>query len=163
MPSANYSLLAALLAVSLIAQAQTVYRWTDKDGKVNYADLPPPADVKDLQQQKLGSANRIDSSGPSYSMQKAAREFPVTLYTSVDCAMECKIARDFLSRRGIAFSEKIIKTPDDATALKNATGDNELAIPTLLIGGRAEKGYLEHAWNKLLDAAGYPGADATTP
>ncbi len=81
--------LPALLVTSPAAQAQATYRWTDKDGRVNYADQPPPADAKDLQRQNLGPANLVDTGGPSYSARKAAQDFPVTLYTSVDCAAEC--------------------------------------------------------------------------
>lgn len=147
-------LFALILATS--AQAQTAYRWTDKDGKVSYSDKPPPSDAQNVQQKKLGTPNFVDTSGPSYNVRKAQQAYPVTLYTSVDCATECAIARDFLNRRGVPFSEKIIKTSDDSNDFKKITGINELAFPTLLVGDRVEKGYLEPTWNKLLDAAGYP-------
>lgn len=157
----SLSLFAVILAAALAAQAQTAYRWTDKNGKVNYADKPPPADAQNVQQKKLGSANFVDTSGPSYSAQKAEQDYPVTLYTSVDCETECAIARDFLNRRSVSFSEKTIKTLDDSKAFKKVTGINDLAVPTLLVGARVEKGYQENAWNKLLDAAGYPHIVAT--
>ena len=150
------ALFVILLAAALAAQAQTAYRWIGKDGQVNYSDQPPPADAKDVQQKTLGEANSVDTSGPSYSMQKAVQNYPVTLYSSVDCQAECKIARDFLKRRGIPFSEKTVRTNDDANAFKKATGIGEVAVPSLLVGTQAEKGYQKSAWNALLDAAGYP-------
>lgn len=151
-------LFSLLLTAALAAQAQTAYRWIGKDGKVNYSDQPPPADARDVQQKRLGEANFVDTSGPSYSVQKAQQNYPVTLYISVDCQAECKIARDFLKRRGVPFSEKTVRTIDDANAFKKATGIGEVAVPSLLVGSQAEKGYQESAWEKLLDAAGYPAA-----
>ena len=35
-------LLPLLLAVACAAQAQQLYRWTDKDGKTHYGQNPPP-------------------------------------------------------------------------------------------------------------------------
>ena len=158
MKLAPLPLFAVMLAavVSTAAQAQAAYRWTDKDGRVHYSDQPPPADARNVQQKMLGSPNFVDTSGPSFSVQKAQQDYPVTLYTGIDCAAECTIARDFLKRRGIPFSEKVIKSLDDAEAFKRITGINELAVPSLLVGAKAEKGYLESAWNRLLDVAGYP-------
>ena len=98
----------------------------------------------------------METSGPSFSLQKVEQDFPVTLYTGVDCEKECAVARDFLKRRGVTFNEKVIKTTDDANAFKKQTGITEPGVPSLLVGAKAEKGYLENAWNKLLDAAGYP-------
>jgi len=146
--------LAAVLAAST-TQAQTTYRWTDKDGKVSYSDKPPPGDARNVQEKKLGAPNSVATSGPSYSVQRAQQAYPVTLYSSGDCLAECATARDYLKRRAIPFREKIIKTPDDANDFKKITGIDELAVPTLRVGDQVEKGYLEQSWDKLLDAAGY--------
>ena len=46
---------AATFAAAFCANAQTnVYRWVDKDGKVQFSDSPPPADAKDATQRRLG-------------------------------------------------------------------------------------------------------------
>jgi len=160
-------LLAAAIATALLAtsaaQAQTVFRWVDKDGKVNYSDLPPPLDAKDPQQQKLGSANLVDTSGPSYSAQKAAQDAPATLYTSVDCTAECRVARDFLKQRGITYREKPVKSLDDIRTFQKDTGSDELLVPTLLVGSVASKGFEAGDWNRLLDAAGYPPGGQPNP
>ncbi len=40
--------LVTLMALfSTVAAAQTLYRWLDADGNVQYSDQPPPADAKD--------------------------------------------------------------------------------------------------------------------
>lgn len=166
MPSASrllLTVLATVFATSAAAQTHPVYRWVDKGGKVSYSDLPPPVDAKDPQQQKLGSANLVDTSGPSYSAQKAARDAPVTLYTSIDCAAECQLARDFLKQRGISYQEKPLKSLDDSRAFKKSTGSDELLVPTLLVGSVASKGFEAGNWNGLLESAGYPSAGRLDP
>jgi glutaredoxin len=159
--------LAVLCLATLAAQAQTTYRWVGKDGKVHYSDQPPPpSETSEIQKKKLGSGNVVETSGPSYEVQLATKNSPLTLYTSANCKENCKIARDFLNRRGVAFSEKEIKTQEDADDFKKATGSEELLVPVLKAGAKSEKGYEENAWHALLDAAGYPrsqGRSASKP
>jgi hypothetical protein len=145
-----------ILMAVLSAHAQTAYRWVGKDGQVHYSDQPPPArEAKQLQQKKL-PGNVIETSGPSYAAQLAAQKSPLILYTSPNCVENCRIARDFLSRRGAAFSEKELKTVEDVTAFKQATGSAEAIVPVLMAGTKVEKGFEENAWRNLLDSAGYP-------
>ncbi|MFA7280131.1 MAG: glutaredoxin family protein [Sterolibacterium sp.] len=145
-----------LLMAALTAHAQTAYRWIGKDGQVHYSDQPPPAqEARQLQQKKL-PGNVIETSGPSYTAQLAAQKFPLTLYTSPNCVENCRIARDFLSRRGAPFSEKELKTVEDVTAFKQATGSSEAIVPVLMAGTKVEKGFEENAWRSLLDSSGYP-------
>ena len=160
---ARSALLAALCLATLAAQAQATYRWVGKDGKVHYSDQPPtPAEMKEVQKKKLG-ANVVETSTPSYEAQVATKKSPLTLYTSANCIQNCKIARDFLKRRGAAFTEKEIKTQEDADEFRKATGIEELSVPVLQAGSKSEKGYEENAWSALLDAAGYPrGQDKAT-
>jgi len=154
---AAFACLALLLSASLGVTAQTAYRWVGKDGQVHYSDQPPPpVETKAVQQKKLKPGNVIETSGPSYAAQKAAQKFPLTLYTSANCTENCRIARDFLNRRGAVFTEKVLKTLEDAAEYKQTTGINELTVPVLLAGTKVEKGFEENAWRSLLDAAGYP-------
>ncbi|MCX7176759.1 MAG: glutaredoxin family protein [Proteobacteria bacterium] len=157
------ALLAALCLATLAVQAQTTYRWIGQDGKVHYSDQPPPpSDTKEVQKKKLG-ANVVDTSGPSYESQVARKKSPLTLYTSANCIQNCKIARDFLKRRGVAYTEKEIKTQEDADDFRKATGIEELSVPVLQAGSKAEKGYEENAWHALLDAAGHPRGQSKAP
>lgn len=149
--------LVLLVAVAFVpAHAQT-YRWTSKSGTVNYADTPPPSsEVKKVDKLKSGPPNVVDSGGTPFEMQQASQDFPVTLFVTPDCEAECKAARDFLGRRGIPFTEKSLKNQEDAAAFKAATGIAELAVPSVLVGAKSQKGFEEGSWNQLLDAAGYP-------
>jgi len=139
-----------------VAQSQTLYRWVDKDGKVYYTDQPPPPTAKKIQEKKLDTGSSIETSGLTFEQRKAVENFPVTLYTTVDCASECTMARDLLKRRGSPFSEKSLRTAEDAIAFKKTFGSAETTIPSLSVGNQKLKGFNESAWHGLLDAAGYP-------
>lgn len=162
-PLGHSALLVVLCLATLAAQAQATYRWVGKDGKVHYSDQPPPpTETQEVQKKKLG-ANVVETGGASFEEQLAAKKFPLTLYTSANCKENCRIARDFLKRRGVSYSEKEIRTQEDADDFRKATGSKETIVPVLQAGGKSEKGYEENAWHNLLDTAGYPRNKSKAP
>ena len=147
--------LLSMLAVSFFANAQPLYKWVDKSGKVHYSDQPPPKEIKKVDQPRLGTST-IETSGLPYGAQQAARDFPVTLFTSSDCKAECDTARAFLRKRGIPFSESAVATSDDTAAFKKRFGSDNVFLPSMTVGSQKQQGFEEGAWNSLLDGAGYP-------
>lgn len=147
-----------LLAFATAASAQTVYRWLDKDGRVHYADQSPPQDARQVQEKRLGSANFIETGGATYAMVRAQQNFPVTLYTGPDCGAECKVARDFLGRRGVPYVEVQISSAPDAAQYRQVFGGEEIFVPAVTAGGQKQKGFEDAAWTRLLDDVGYPKA-----
>ncbi len=143
--------LAALAAAG--AQAQTVYRIVGPDGRVTFSDKPPitPGTAAPL----AGSAREPAAAGQSlpYDLQQVVNKYPVTLYTSKDCA-PCDSGRTLLRTRGVPFSEKTITTPEDAEALQRLSGTTSL--PVLAVGGQQIKGYSDAEWNQYLGLAAYP-------
>jgi glutaredoxin len=157
------TLFALLLAGTAVAQ--TTFRWVDKDGHVHYSDQPPPpAQVKNLEMKQLKGPNVIDTGGAfSYETSQATKNAPLTLYTSEDCADNCKKARDLLAQRGAPYTEKLIRTLGDANEFRASTGYKELVVPVLKAGTQSsEQGYEETAWNRFLDNTGYPKRGNTT-
>ena len=141
----------SLLAVSLLAHAET-YRWVDPaTGGTVISDTPPPRSVKDVSKAKDSGSN---PEGQSYAALKAAENFPVTLYTAASCIAECKAARDLLNGRGVPFTEKMIQTDEDQEALKKLVGD--AAVPSVKVGRQSMRGFEANAFNNLLDLAGSP-------
>jgi glutaredoxin len=146
--------LIALLLAPASACAQ--YKWTDADGRVVYGDNPP-RDARNIQ--------RIDARGASgdadalaalpFDLRRAAREFPVTLYTTRDCP-PCEAARALLRARGIPYAERTVTTPQDIEALEKLGHGKRL--PVLTVGRQTQREFEAGAWNALLDAAGYPRA-----
>ncbi|MBK7815267.1 MAG: glutaredoxin family protein [Rhodocyclaceae bacterium] len=155
----RFPLAIVLLVAALAAHAQMTYRWIDKEGKVHYTDRPPaPGEAARVEQKRptqLGADQTM-----SYALRQATAEYPVMLYTQTDCGEVCKQARDHLARRGVPFSEKTVTTADDLKALRTLVGEGDLIVPVVQVGGKSSRGYLASSWDSLLDAAGYPKANA---
>ena len=145
----------ACVAIGLLAGpvlAQGVYRIVGPDGRVTYSDQPPPAGatVRPAGGAVAGSAGNAQL---PFELRQVANRYPVTLYTSNDCA-PCNSGRNLLIARGIPYVEKTITTSQDSDALKRLSGDT--GLPFLSIGGQQIKGYSDAEWTQFLDAAGYP-------
>jgi len=146
-------LMAALLSTPLV-NAQTTYRWIDPaTGGTVISDKPPPPGAKQIVT-KTGVV-RGDEPQLPYATRQAAEKFPVTLYTTADCADACKQARDLLNTRGVPFAEKMLKTNEEMAELGKKLG-SEAGVPSLFVGQQSFKGLESGAWNNLLDLAGYP-------
>ena len=88
-----------------------------------------------------------------FELQQAAQKYPVTIYTSADCA-PCRQGRELLVRRGIPFNERTANTPADKALWEKATGSSE--APVLMVGKQQMRGFNATNWGDILDAAGYP-------
>ncbi|MEX1167600.1 MAG: DUF4124 domain-containing protein, partial [Hydrogenophaga sp.] len=93
---------AMLVAIgsSMVVQAQTVYRIVGPDGKVSFSDQPP-ASAKGATAPAAASntaGNGAAAGRLPFELAKVARQFPVVLYTSKDCA-PCNSGRNLLVNR----------------------------------------------------------------
>ena len=144
---------AIVVAALAAAQAQQVFRYVDKDGKVVYTDRPPPADSKEVQAKRL-SPNFIENNAVPLATTQAMDRFPVTLYT-FSCGLVCTNAEGLLNRRGVPFSTVNVEEPKGADQLQKLTGEQQ--APVLQVGDKIiAKGFNEARWTALLDEAGYP-------
>jgi glutaredoxin len=157
MSSVRLAALAALVGCASLwgtaSQAQ-VFRVIGPDGKVTFTDRPPP-DAKATPASTVtmtGGGGSPMASLPA-EVRTAASRFPVTVYTTADCA-PCLTARNFLASRGVPYSEKTVTTKDDVQALTSLAG--EARLPFATIGGQHVRGFSEVEWSQYLDAAGYP-------
>jgi glutaredoxin len=145
-------LLASLIILASNAQAGSLYRSIDENGNVHYSDKPVPnaADTE-----KLNSMfEPVQDDTLSFETRRANAKFPVTLYVADSCGSGCTQARDYLSKRGIPFTEKKLVTQDDIEAFKKDSGGNQ--IPVMHIGTNWLTGFMESSWRLALDDAGYP-------
>lgn len=147
----------ALLLCAGGASAQ-MYKWVDANGKTHFTDKPPPASARTSTLKSSGSA----TSGVQlpYALAQAARNYPVTLYTTSPCG-GCDQGRVLLKARGIPFSEKTVSTAEDEQKLKEVTGSNNL--PALMVGNAKSNGYQASAWNMMLNVALYPETKILPP
>lgn len=155
-------LLAGILAVLCGGAAAQMYRWVDKDGRTHYTQTPPPPDAKSAEKKSLGPGGGTVPYGDlPYATQNAAKNYPVTLYTSPDCGAPCEQARSLLVRRTVPFKEISVQQQKDIDSLKAATGAAQL--PSLIVGSQRKSGFLEDAYGELLDSAGYPASGPRLP
>lgn len=135
------------------AHGQKLYKWIDPDGRVSYHDQPPPADSGVRVEEK---AMRSDAASDANS--DVAAKTPVVLYSARKCT-SCDLVRGYLQKRGVPFTEKNVdgdrKLQDEL--IKQAGG---LAVPTIMVGSKVMRGYLESLLEGELDQAGYPAAPA---
>lgn len=142
-----------VLAVLMAGNAQAgLYRSIDSSGKVHYSDTPLTGseDVVEVKTDKVPEREET----LLYETQRAKQNFPVTLYTFPECASACKMARDFLNKRGVPFTEVSLVKQEDIDAFRKDSGDSQ--IPAMSVGKAWAKGFQEERWNKELDIAGYP-------
>jgi hypothetical protein len=151
----------ALALAAGVAQAQP-YRWVDDTGRVRYTDTPPPASARSAQKRPAeGTATRPDpeSKGPvPYELQRAQKDFPVTLFTSPTCKEACALAREHLNKRGIPFTETQVWNEETLAQLKERTGGEN--VPALMVGRSSMSGFESARYDALLDSASYPKAGA---
>lgn len=136
-----------------VLYAQQIYKSIDKQGRVTYSEAPPAPSTGD----KLIGDSAGSNPALPYALQQVVSRYPVTLYTSVDCA-PCINARIMLTQRGVPFTERTVASNEDIEAYKRLSGDTSLPMAT--IAAQQLKGYEETEWTKYLDAAGYPKTSA---
>lgn len=144
-----------LLGMAAAAQSAEMYRWVDEKGVVNYTPYPPPANIKKVEQKKLGGGGPAPAGDLPYGLQQPVKNFPVTLYVT-NCGEACNNARAHLNKRGVPFTEKNPTQQDETEAFKKLTGGG-MEVPLLVVGQlKTVKGFLASEWDAALDAAGYP-------
>jgi glutaredoxin len=147
------SLCVAALLLPAISQAQAIYRVVGADGHVTFSDkMPATTDNATV----LGTGGRALAAtvvALPLELRQVASKYPVTLYTSVNCA-PCNSGRELLSGRGIPYAERTVSTSDDSEALQRISGGSSL--PFLTIGSQQIRGFSDTEWTQFLDAAGYP-------
>ena len=160
-------LLAITLCAFTVGAAAQVYRWTDAQGRVNVTDFPPPASAKakDVKKLDAGIATSAPATAAStaqepYELQRAKSKYPVTLYTVPNCE-GCNAARTLLNARGVPFKENSLTEAKQMEEFKDVVGGN--TVPAMIVGSTVQKGFEESAYQRLLDAAGYPVTGVVKP
>src|SRR3990172_173607 len=144
--------LVCLVFMFLYAQAGELYRWVDNSGRVYYGDLPP-ADAVNVEVMKATRSDVPNEYIP-YESRKAQQNFPVVLYVALSCGELCTQARSLLSKRGIPYSEKMVRSKEEIDDFKRLTGSE--IVPTLAVGKTILKVFQPERWHGELDIAGYP-------
>jgi len=149
------SVFAAALLAAVALPSHALFKVVGPDGSITYTDRPPPAAIgkPDTVARNSGPAEPSPLTGLPLELRQVAQRFPVTLYTATDC-VPCDGARRLLQARGVPYTERTVTSEDDAEALNRLTGGR--AVPSVMIGSQALRGFAESDWQSYLDAAGYP-------
>ena len=142
----------ALLALPALP-ALALYKVVQPDGSITYTDRPPASGDVSVFNVGRGAATAPAGTSMPIELRQAMRRYPVTLYTSPDCA-PCVNGRRLLQQRGVPYSERLVTSEEDAAALERAVGGR--TVPALTIGAQPLRGLSESDWTAFLDAAGYP-------
>jgi glutaredoxin len=87
-------------------------------------------------------------------LAKVVEKFPVVLYSVPECG-SCDLARFYLQKRKVPFTEQNLdNNPELQQTLKKKIGS--LSAPTIMIGEKVMKGYVESVLVGELDEVGYP-------
>lgn len=145
--------LPALLLALAAAPAHALFKVIGPDGRITYTDRAPgPAEGR-MQPVSKDTGRASDVQLP-FALRQVASRFPVTLYTAVDCADACTMARSFLARRGVPYTERTARTAEEREAWERIVGGTQ--APTLTVGSQSLRGFAPAVWDETLDVAGYP-------
>ena len=145
-------LLAPIALALLAAPALAQYKVVGPDGRITYTDRPLAEAGRVVPLARRGSSATPLAALP-LELRQVVQRYPVTLYTSSDCA-PCDSGRRLLAQRGVPVVEKLVTNNDDAQALERLVGAT--TVPALSVGGQLLRGFSEEEWQSYLDAAGYP-------
>lgn len=145
------TILGAALLLCMAGASAQMFKWVDEKGVVHYSDTPPPPSQKKVELKPFSGGG--STAELPFELAEAARNYPVTLYTTSQCAA-CDQGRTLLQTRGIPFAEKTINTNDDQKKLSEAGSAGQL--PLLLVGRNKQIGFESGAWNQALSDAAYP-------
>jgi glutaredoxin len=151
-PRILHCLAAALLAAPVLP-AMAVYKIVQPDGSITYTDRPPATGSARVVPLGRDAAPAMPELALPQELRALMQRYPVTLYTSAECA-PCDNGRRLLQQRGVPYSERQVSTEEDALALERTVGGR--TVPALTIGAQALRGLSETDWTAFLDAAGYP-------
>lgn len=149
------ALISGLVWAGVSSPAWAQYKVVGPDGRVTYTDRPPVD--RPVQTIKPSGNSAGGNAALPFALRNVVARYPVTLYTGSNCA-PCDAGRNLLKSRGIPFTEKTVNTSDDARALQNREGTNQ--VPVIRIGSKQIAGYEQSEWASYLDAAGYPSESA---
>jgi len=152
-------LIALALLAAAPAQAERLYKWVDEAGHVTYLDHPPPEGQGQVEEKEMRT--RGGGSGDPAAAEAAAKA-PVTLYSTSGCT-SCDAARAQLRKRKVPFKDIDVssKNPEAQEEMRKKVG--ELAVPTITVGSKVMRGYVDSLLDGELDQAGYPKVEAASP
>jgi glutaredoxin len=144
--------LCALLACIPAADAQTIYRWVDGNGRVQYGEKPPPGVQSRPVESRINSYSGTPTVSGTTSASAGGTRPEIKLYSTDWCGY-CKQARAYLAANRIRYTELDVEKVPAARAEYQRMGAR--GVPVILVGEQRMNGYSEDRLAAMLKAAGY--------
>jgi glutaredoxin-like YruB-family protein len=150
-----------LLIIGYNVSMADIYKWVDQDGTVYFQDTPPHGISKSTKVQKIKQRpNESNDYEPqeirppqNSGYKQTANAHPkVEIYITSWCSY-CKQAKEYLSSRGIPFTEYDIEKDKDAMRRKHDLSPKG-GVPVAVINGKVIRGFASDAYDDAL--AGRP-------
>lgn len=118
-----------------------IYRWTDQNGKVHFADRPSAAHTSETVKLRI---NTYESVGYDTSATDAGKD--VVMYSASWCGV-CKKARRYFEDSRIAFTEfDIDKNPKARSAYEKL---GARGVPVILVGKQRMNGFSIEGFRRI--------------
>lgn len=132
-----------LLALLLPLARADMYRWTDKDGKVQHSSQPP----SDPEARKSMRVFKTRFQPSNFTPFKKLGGPKVELLTAVWCG-QCKNAKKWLDAKGVAYRELDIEK--DAEGKQRYKDGGIRGVPIAYFDGTAVVGYSPKKYEEML-------------
>jgi len=129
-------------------QGGKVYKWTDPEGRVHFADNPAGVpDAEEVKIQTFTGASDVVLEGDDYGPRV------VKILSTTWCGV-CKTAKQYLAGKGIYFSEYDVETSDIGRLEYKRLGGK--GVPIILVGNQRMDGFSAKKLDEMLKNVGYP-------
>jgi glutaredoxin len=156
---ARTSLIRLFAVAGMLACVQVsaeMYKWTDKDGRIQYSDRPAAqgsserVHINTVPAGSSAGAGAVTSGETKSETEK--QPLDVVLYATKTCEY-CLKTREFFTQRGISWNEIDIESSAQAqNEFKNRGGKG---VPLVFINGEPVRGFSEERLQSVLSRYGY--------
>lgn len=139
------------LCLPVWLSAQTLYKYTDENGRIHYTDRPPDneqAETLDIKVKSYMAPAQISERLNDYAaVLKPEPGTRITIYTTDWCGV-CKKAKRYMDDRKIAYSERDIEKSAQAKRDYDRLGGK--GVPLLQAGQKTMHGFSPRTLDALL-------------
>ena len=129
----------AFLFSQTIADA-ALYKWVDEKGVFHMSYTPPdPAKAEKYTVEETGSDDSDKAPQAAEAGEAKPTRHEVVIYTTPECPY-CKYAKEFLSQKGVFYTEKDVST-DPAARDEMIALTGKSAVPVVVIDGEPIVGF----------------------
>lgn len=140
----------ALCVFLLLAQpaAAEVYKYVDAQGRTHYTDKPPDKNKAELLQLQVNTYSGKPVLEQNSEALAGLAKSRVLLYGTQRCGV-CKVARNWLRKRGVSFSDYDIDR--SVQAQKEYLQMGVSGVPVIVVGRQRMLGFNEATMLQMLD------------